>query len=89
MKYKSGYEENVDTSGKVLDSSDFGFNSFDYFSIFTDSNITLEIYQGAYGSTIRISANNGFSRAIYGTKLRIKAVTGTANITWYVDSTKV
>jgi len=87
MKYNADYIS-VDTGGTVLDSSDFGFDGFVYFSIFTDSDITIEIYQGSYGATIRVSANNGFDRAIYGTKLRIKAVTGTANVSWYADSNK-
>lgn len=87
MVYKSGRKTSVDTDGTVVNSSDFGFEAFTYFSIFVDGDATIEIWlNGAYGSTIRLNANTGFDREISGTRLRIKAVTGTINANWYVES---
>ena len=61
-------------------------NFFDYWAVYPiDGDITVEIFSGgAYGGLIYGFNGVGIGDTFKGTKIRIKAISGTVNVAYYL-----
>ena len=77
----------VDTDGTELDDTTFGFVNITYFTVWAKAAITIEIaLADTYGEPIRVEADSGFDREVSANKLKIRAVSGTADVNYYVEN---